>query len=335
MSGLSSMGLGDTRLDVPLPNRLATPFLHGDGRSFANSCLPNLPASITSRGKTIRPARDIPGYLRSELLAWKIELIYEHLWFAGRRHVPARSLHRHRLARRQIVITESPSEHLIQGYAVVFVKPFPSYLLCHDFWETHLACDTALHSAACGFVLSYTWLVTYPSDFDIAKELRLLPEHLTWNTWTLFASEFLDHLEASPTPLISSRYIYGELRMSRVNYLYKFLPSVWDKENPARGFMPTSMWNGSFLERNITRMLSTFVAISLVLSSMQVGLATTQLQENTAFVSVSYGFSVASLFLVLFCGAIFLVTAVWRFRYKILRPWGMRVSKQGSQGHNL
>ncbi|KAK3393882.1 hypothetical protein B0H63DRAFT_459434 [Podospora didyma] len=318
---------------------LATPFSPSDSKSSINTCLADFPASVTSRERTFRPARDVAGYLRAELLAWKIDSITPHLWFAGARHLPARSLHRHRLARREIIITESPSEHLISDYTVVFVKPLPGYLLCYEFWETYLAHDTALHAAACGLVLSYTWLVSYASDFDIAKELRLLPEELSWNDWTSFAGTFLDHVERSshsPTPLVvSHRYTYGELRMSRVNYLYKFLPSVWDRANPARGFMPTSMWNESFLKRNTTRLLTVFVAFSLILSSMQVGLATPQLQGSGAFVSASYGFAIACLFIELLSGLVVLVVGVWHFRYKILRPWRMRISKQGTQGHNL
>ncbi|KAK0703041.1 hypothetical protein B0T26DRAFT_658813 [Lasiosphaeria miniovina] len=316
--------------------RLGPPFSHSDSRSSVAACIADLPVSITSRGRTLRPARDLAGYLRSELLPWKLDLISSHLWFAGPRHVPARSLHRHRLARREIVITESPSEHLISDYTVVFVKPLPSYLLCYDFWATHLAADASLYAAACGLLLSYTWLIAYPTDFDIAKELRLLPADLAWSAWTSFVSGFLDHLEALGSAS-AYRYTYGELRMSRVNYLYKFVPSVWDRDNPARGFMPTSMWNKSFLERNVARLLTVFVAISLALSAMQVGLATAQLQQDdfSAFVSASYGFAVASLVLVLLCGGAVLVAAVWHFRYKILRPWRMHVSKQGTQGHNL
>ncbi|KAI8648635.1 hypothetical protein NCS57_01475100 [Fusarium keratoplasticum] len=218
-------------------------------------------------------------------------------------------------------------------YSVIFVKPLPGYLLSYEFWERHLSSDKALHSAACGLLLSYTWLVAYRTDFDIAKEYSLLPESLTWNAWTSFVTSFLDHLEVSETQLISQRYLYGELRMSRINYIYKLIPSLWFRDNPMRGFMPTSMWNKSFLERNIARLLGIFVFFSLILSAMQVGLATSQLQENVSFVNASYGFVVTSLFIVLLSAVISLVILVWHVRYKIILPWTL--SLQEIRGHDL
>lgn len=244
----------------------------------------------------------------------------------------ARSLHRNAVSRRQIVITESPSEHLISDYSVIFIKPLPEYLLSHEFWKLHLACDKRLHSAACGLLLSYTWLIAYQTDFTIAQDCHLLPIGMTWKFWTRFASDFLDHLKASENQLISDRYLYGELRMSRVNYIYKLIPSLWFNDNPMRGFMPTSMWNKSFLERNVTRLLGIFVFFSLVLSAMQVGLTTDQLRDNVAFAQASYGFAIASLFIVLFSAIVSIFTFVWLVRYKIILPWTLGL--QEIRGHD-
>lgn len=327
------LNYGVTPLHEPVVEKLSTPFSSDCSVASAESCLANLPASIVARGRSFRPARDLTLFLRSELEPWRIDRIYDYLWFARDRLMQARSLHRHAVSRRQIVITESPSEHLISDYSVIFVKPLPGYLLSYEFWERHLSSDKALHSAACGLLLSYTWLVAYRTDFDIAKEYSLLPESLTWNAWTSFVTSFLDHLEVSETQLISQRYLYGELRMSRINYIYKLIPSLWFRDNPMRGFMPTSMWNKSFLERNIARLLGIFVFFSLILSAMQVGLATSQLQENVSFVNASYGFVVTSLFIVLLSAVISLVILVWHVRYKIILPWTL--SLQEIRGHDL
>ena len=305
----------------PRVGKLCTPFSSDHSIAPLEACVGNLPASVTAQGKVIRPARDLPFFLQSELEPWRIDRIYDYLWFARGRLLQARSLHRHALARRQIVITESPSEHLISDYSVLFAKPLPEYLLSYEFWERHLSHDATLHSNACGFLLSYTWLVAYRTDFDIARECRLIPEGLTWNAWTALATDFLDHLDASEACLISKRYLYGELRMSRVNYIYKFIPSLWIGDNPMRGFMPTSMWNGSFMERNVSRLLGVFVFFSLVLSAMQVILTTGRFGENVAFVSASYGFSVASLCLVALCAIAYVATFAWHIRYKIILPW--------------
>ncbi len=290
----------------------------------AGDCLADLPACITARGKTFRPAREVPFFLRTQLETWRIDLISDYLWYIQVRR-PVLPLHRQVVSRRTIVATESPSEHLVSDYSVLFVKPLPAYLLSHQFWERHLSHDKSLHSAACGLLLSYTWIVVYQSDFDIAKQLHLLPSDLSWRSWTALAANFLDSVEASPTRLFSDRYSSGELQMSRLNYLFKIKPALWSKDNPLRGFMPTSMWNKSFKERNITRLLGVFVFFSLILSAMQVGLATSQLQENQNFVAASYGFAVTCLFVVLFCGFIGLAAISWHVRYKILRPWQTRI----------
>ncbi|KAK4160633.1 hypothetical protein QBC43DRAFT_325300 [Cladorrhinum sp. PSN259] len=306
--------------------RLATPFPADQSTSSVDACLANLPPSLILRGITFRPKRDINCYLASELQTWKLDKISKHFWYAGLKNMPARPLHRHRLSRREIVITESPSEHLLSDYSVVFVKPLPRYLLCHEFWEAYLSTQVALHAAACGMLLSYTWLVAYPSDFEIAKECRLLPDDMIWTRWTSLVAAFLDSLEAGRA-VVSGRYTYGEMRLSRVNDIYKFLPSLWERDNPARGYMPTSIWNKSFIQRNPARLLTIFAVFSLVLTSMQVGLATDRLQADPAFLKATYGLTITVLVLVLLFGLAILVWVIWHFRYNIMKPWSLHISQ--------
>ncbi|KAK0743073.1 hypothetical protein B0T18DRAFT_414354 [Schizothecium vesticola] len=312
--------------ESPTPQNLPPPFSPDQSIASLEGCLANLPAAVVGRGRVLRPARDLRLYLQSQLEPWRINRIDKYLWFARDRLPQARSLHRHVVRRRQIVLTESPSEHLISDYSVVFIKPLPEYLLSYDFWERHLCRDTALYADARGLLLSYTWLVAYKTDFDMAIEMRLLPAAVTWPAWISLVAGFLDrlhHLDASQQPrLIGKRYRFGELRMSRVNYIYKFIPSLWlSSDNPLRGFMPTSMWNGSFRDRNIARLLVVFVFFSLALSAMQVGLATSPLGEQSTFMGAAYGFAVASLFAVALCTVAALVALAWHVRYKIILPW--------------
>ncbi|KAI0445803.1 hypothetical protein F4803DRAFT_108112 [Xylaria telfairii] len=305
---------------------LVAPFRVECSVGSLETCLTNLPVSVLTQNGTTLPVKDLSSFLRLDLETVMIDRIYDYLWFARDRSLHARPLHQYAVLRRQIVLTEIPSEHLISDYSVVFIKPLPSYLLLHEFWAVHLS-HPALHSAACGLLLSYTWLITYRSDFDIAKDNRLLPENLTWDAWKSVATSFVDHLDASQTQLFSKRYHYGELRMGRVNYIYKLVPSLWFDGKPLfdgkpfRGFMPTSMWNGSFVERNTARLLGLFVFFSLILSAMQVGLATSQLQNDVNFVRAAYGFAIASLFVVLLSAGFSLGLLIWNFRYKLVLPW--------------
>lgn len=72
---------------------------------------------------------------------------------------------------------------------------------------------------------------------------------------------------------IDERLIYGELRLSRLNKIYR-------------------LSYGPFLRGNLThwnRYGSAIVYITIVLTAMQIGLATKSLADNDAFQSASYG----------------------------------------------
>lgn len=135
-----------------------------------------------------------------------------------------------------------------------------------------------------GFLFSYAALICNESDFFLAKDMRLLPEQVTWANWRLFAAEL------STTSIygqIDERFCYGELRLSRLNKL-QYLASM-------QSYMPP--WNryGDFFHDQFAWLASTTVYIAVVLTAMQVGLATTYLAENTAFQSASYGFTIFSI----------------------------------------
>ena len=88
---------------------------------------------------------------------------------------------------------------------------------------------------------------------------------------------------------IDRRFIHGELRLSRLNKIYLLF------QTPLRRYM--SQWNqyGSFFRDNFGWLASVIVYIAIVLTAMQVGLATEPLANNDAFQAASYGFTVFAL----------------------------------------
>ncbi|KAH7115652.1 hypothetical protein EDB81DRAFT_600240, partial [Dactylonectria macrodidyma] len=80
----------------------------------------------------------------------------------------------------------------------------------------------------------------------------------------------------------------GELRLSRLNKIYAL------SQTP-RGYM--SRWNqyGTFFHDNFAWLASVTFYIVIVLTAMQVGLATESLARSDAFQSASYGFVVFSI----------------------------------------
>ncbi|KAJ0122773.1 hypothetical protein J7T55_003289 [Diaporthe amygdali] len=213
----------------------------------------------------------ILDWVDEEIGLSRLNDIHDWLWIVGR-PMPPRPLHQQRLLNREIVITEKLDLHL------------------------------DLRERALSLLFSYAALIVYESDFHIAKETHLIPEEVLWTTWRTAVRELLD---LSPIyALINPRFHYGELRLSRLDKIYFF----W--KTPLRGYLPYWSQYRLFFQDNFGWLASSTVYIAVVLTAMQVGLATEALQSNAAFQSASYGFTIfsilgplgaAGLVIVIFC----------------------------------
>ena len=268
-----------------------------------------LPALVQlSGGKFIVPKHDLRRYLTSELDVSRLNRINHRLWLAG---LPrgARPLHKQILLGRKVVVTEQADLHLVWSKSRIFIKPLPRFLLTHDTWLSHLCKDEGLFKSATGFLLSYAWLVCYRSDLRIAHDLGLLPPEITWEQWTTFLEDFLRHLDTSSASSINERYRFGELRLNRLNWIYRLSVYNLGFRGINRGYFRGPEWYTQFLHENFGWLLAVFGYLSIVLSAMQVGLVTDKLVENTIFQDASYGFSVLSITMpVIIVGAVFLAS---------------------------
>lgn len=86
---------------------------------------------------------------------------------------------------------------------------------------------------------------------------------------------------------IDARFYRGELRLSRLDTVHRLTQSP--PLTPY--FRSTRQYKDLFLE-NVTWLATVTVFIALVLTAMQVGLATDQLKDNSSFMAASYGFTV-------------------------------------------
>lgn len=179
---------------------------------------------------------------------------------------------------RTVLVTEKPDEHLGWHESQIFIKPLPEYLLCYDYWVKHLYANAERHRSACGLVLSYACLVDYQSDLQIAKEVNLLPEDVDWASSTAFLTDFLTEIDSHTLHQVDRRYQYGELRLTRLNLLYRITPPMSPMRYLMKGFMSRPSWYQAFFKRNFGWLLAVFLYVSVVLSAMQVGLATDRLQ---------------------------------------------------------
>lgn len=239
---------------------------------------PRLPLLIRQGGSLLRPKTDRYDYLHVEIRVPKLNALHTYLWLAGIPR-PARPLHRQKLMGRDICLTESPDEHLIWHKSRIFLKPLPEFLLNYASWEAELCADMQLYECACGFLLSYAWLIGRQSDFRIAKEAGLLPDSITWDSWFGFMNEILDTIGP-----VNKRYQYGELGLSRLDKLYRLSPSPYSLHRLIFGrYTPIEAWYQSFFRRNFAWLLAAFVYVTVVLSALQVGLATTSYKRTNFF----------------------------------------------------
>lgn len=240
--------------------------------------------------------------------------------------MPPRPLHYQLVLDREIFVTERMDMHLVWTKGRIFLKPIPRFLLEPRFWSDYLSCKTPkedlgeckhrkIWKIALGFLFSYAALICHESDFFIAKEKHLLPTEVQWPAWKTFVEEILktEHIYQK----IDARFIYGELRLSRLNKIYYL------SQRPLlRGYM--SHWHQyrTFFQDNFAWLASAIVYIAIVLNAMQVGLATKSLAGNDAFQSTSYGFTVFSILgPLVVTGLIILV-----FCYIFMNNWIVAVS---------
>ncbi|KAL4947429.1 hypothetical protein BDW69DRAFT_204422 [Aspergillus filifer] len=269
--------------------------------------LPLLPASYWTESDNLAVAsRDVIRCIEKELDLQRLTKIFGWLWLAGR-PMPPRPLHYQLLLNRDIMVTEQMDMHLVWTTGRIFLKPMPRYLLVPLFWNRYLSCEQACCSpavvqeravlecphkkarqCAIGFLFTYVALIRHESDFLIAKEKHLLPGEMEWTKWQVFVEQL--NVEHGIYQVIDPRFIYGELRLSRLNKIY-----LLSQRPFLRGYMASWHQYGSFFYDSFTWLASATVFIAIVLTAMQVGLATKSLGNNDTFQSVSYGFTVFSI----------------------------------------
>jgi hypothetical protein len=267
---------------------------HGVQHATADQGLKAMPIVWTEQtGMMHLSRRTLEQCLVEELNVSRLSNVYQHLWWAGR-PVAARSLSRQRMCRREVVVTEQADLHLTWSDTRIFIKPLPAYLLNYNFWKTYLCGNRELHESARGFLLSYVWLVRHESDFTIAKEHGLLPDDMEWDAWGVHVASMACQMDFNNLYCVDKRYTYGELRLNRLNHIYRFAPQ-FKFRHLILGYASNHHTYGSFFRKNFAWLVVFFAYGSTLLSALQVGLATDELSTNASFQDASYGFTVLAI----------------------------------------
>ncbi|KAJ9142911.1 Subtilisin-like serine protease [Pleurostoma richardsiae] len=319
-----------------------------DGAPESNSWLRSLlPASYrTDSDSLATPRCNVTECIERELDLRRLQRIHRWLWVAGR-PMPPRALHYQLLLGREIFVTEQMDMHLVQRADRIFLKPVPRFLLEPRVWSDYLSCvpgcrcskeraeggvstpssgrdcdRRGLRKRALGFLFSYAALIAHESDFFIAVEKRLLPVEVTWPGWRTLVEEL--RVERI-FPDIDDRFVYGELRLTRLNMIYSL-----SQPPHLRGYMPIWQQYGTFFMDNLNWVASAAVGIFIVLTAMQVGLATS-LADSHAFRSASYGFTVFTLVAFLVAFGLLIVA----FCYMLIGSWVVTVAYKKRRLHAI
>lgn len=329
----------DVSLEPPFRTELLQ---YTEGVNGLEPLTPVLPATYRNRHHAVRlVSADIREFLKTELNVHRLNTIHSWLWLVGLPSQP-RPLHYQQLKKRDIVVTEQLDLHLVWRPSRIFVKPLPRFLLSARFWETQICPQEDLYRTALGFLLSYVALIEREVDFQLAVSNGLIPNEIKWPGWLLLAEEIVQassrtssfmstssmpstfSLSDSHVP-VNERFYYGELRLGRLNWIYRLVL------RKPRGYLSDCTTYGAFARDNINSLITLFAYTTIVLSAMQVGLATQWLMDDYAFGMTSYVFSVFSIVAPLVAIAAVFLVILTLFTINLLRTLRIR-RKRRRQG---
>ncbi|KAH0443099.1 hypothetical protein CcaCcLH18_01212 [Colletotrichum camelliae] len=265
--------------------------------------------------------------------------LVDRLWIAGK-PTPPNAPHFQRVLGRDIVVVESmdlasrlfPHAFLpSRSRSSCWSPPFGLGIYLAGAVVPSKSClRRTLWKSALGFLYSYRALIRHESDFRLAQENLLLPGQIEWADWKRFVAELnTKHTDGQ----IHERFIYGELCRSRLNTL-PFIRSNFREST----YVPRWYRHGELFRNNSAWLASATVYITIVLTAMQLGLATKALAENAFFHSASYGFTVFSIVAPLAAAGLIIVRYVCRTALHIIsadRAYRkiLRDGEKGSYSH--
>lgn len=240
---------------------------------------------------TIVPNDDnnVVSLLKSDLCVQRITDIESWLWVCGRL-LPPRALNTQAVLRREIVPSEHVELHMLWTSGKIFIKPFPFYFRSEDFRKQMYDSKEPWSFDGRGLLYSYTALLAHPYDLKLAIDNGLMCPAMEWENWQAIVTEFMkEHPYPNIFKRISIRYRYGELRLSRLDKIYR-----WRMGYLLYGYSiltGNTRW-ADFFSDNFGKIAAVLFYVTIVLTAMQVGLATDTLRLDQAFQRASYGFTV-------------------------------------------
>ena len=232
--------------------------------------------------------------------------IHSHLWIAGS---PGNinPLHHQQVLLRKIIPSEQARLHLVWFDRNIYVKPLPDNLL-----DINRYPDTSFDSSGSitGFLRSYCSLICHPIDLVIAKKSHLISEDVTWEQWVAFHGAIL--LKTKDYH-VDRRYKYGELRLNRLDIIYRLTGRGLTYFTVHRNYK-------TYFAQYFSLFVTVFAFAAVILAAMQVLVAIKDIPE--AVVVTSYRFAVAVLVGVCSCFGYVVSVFLFMFSYNFCLAWG-------------
>ncbi|RGP58794.1 hypothetical protein FLONG3_11383 [Fusarium longipes] len=230
------------------------------------------------------------------------------LWLIGVHGAP-RSLYYQKFLRRKITIAEELDLHLVWAKSRIFIKPLPDFLLNYEFWEANISCDPQLHRAACGLLYSYCGLIRFGHDLQIAKDCDLVNRDLTFKAWSEFARAALPNLDPKDYHNMDPRFEYGELRLHRLDTIYRYSPYQFSISSMVQGFPHVLSESYVPYMDQYNNAVSAFGVIVIVLSAFNLSLSAAK-NPDVDLRQTAYRFAIFAMVLCALVIALFLVLPV-------------------------
>ncbi|KAH7091967.1 hypothetical protein FB567DRAFT_613685 [Paraphoma chrysanthemicola] len=230
----------------------------------------------------------------------RFNAIRKMLWLIAVHGAP-RSLYYQKFLRREIVIAEELDLHLVWAKSRIFIKPLPDFLLNYDFWEAYISCEPQLHRAACGLLYSYCCLIRFDHDLKVAQEHHLVNGKLDYRAWTEFARTVLPNLDPKDSNTMDARFQYGELRLNRLDTIYRYTPYKFSVLSIMQGFPHALTESYVPYMDQYNSAVSAFGVIVIVLSAFNLSLSARSRSQDPDLQQAAYGFAI---FAMILCAAL-------------------------------
>jgi hypothetical protein len=239
---------------------------------------------------------EVHRFLSAYLDLSRFHAIRKMLWLIAVHGAP-RSLYYQKFLGREIVITEELDLHLVWAKSRILIKPLPDFLLNYDFWETYICCEPRLYRAACGLLYSYCGLIRFGHDLKVAQECHLVNTDFDYRAWAEFARTILPNVNPKNPDTMDTRFQYGELRLNRLDIIYRYSPYKFSISSILQGFPHALTESYVPYMDQYNNVVSAFGVIVIILSAFNLSLTAHSKSPERNLQQAAYGFAIFAMIL--------------------------------------